>query len=98
MTFSPSTRTAKTAKATLWTMVGLLLLTTASHLLYLRSLSFNFDELWSIWQTFGSPADVLRWTPNDWPPLYFLGVWGWQQIAGPTPESLRIMTLLCALI
>ena len=74
-----------------------LLLVAASRLLRLDDLTMNPDEVWSIWQTFGSVDDILRWTPNDWPPLYYLILAAWSQVAGIQPLALRTLSALAFL-
>ncbi|MCC7447667.1 MAG: glycosyltransferase family 39 protein [Anaerolineae bacterium] len=73
---------------------GVLLLIAASRIIHLNAMEMNWDEIWSIWQTFGSPADILRWTPFDWPPLYFLGLGGWKELVGIYPLVLRYFSAL----
>ncbi len=79
-------------------MTGLLLVVAAGRIIPLRELPMNADEIWSIWQTFGTPADVLRWTPQDWPFPYFLTVWGWKELVGITPLALRMSSVLVSLL
>lgn len=74
-----------------------LLLVAASRLLRLDDLTMNLDEVWSIWQTFGSVGDTLRRTPYDWPPLYFLTLGAWSQLAGIQPPALRALSALAFL-
>jgi len=73
----PSTRPLVLAAA--------LLLIAASRLLRLCGLELDHDEVWTIWQTFGSPRQILAWTPYDWPPLHFLALGAWQELAGIHP-------------
>ncbi|MCY3906116.1 MAG: glycosyltransferase family 39 protein [Anaerolineaceae bacterium] len=75
-------------------LVPALLLVAASRLLRLDDLTMNRDEVWSIWQTFGSFGDILRRTPYDWPPLYFLTLGAWSQLAGIQPLALRALSAL----
>jgi hypothetical protein len=75
-------------------VAGLLLVIAASRITRLRDLSLNQDEIWSVWQTFGTPADILRWTPYDWPPLYYLSLGVWRGLAGATPIILRCLSIL----
>ena len=74
-----------------------LLLVAASRLLRLDDLTMNRDEVWSIWQTFGSFGDIFRRTPYDWPPLYFLTLGAWSQLAGIQPLALRALSALAFL-
>jgi hypothetical protein len=74
-----------------------LLVLAASRIIKFNSLEMNTDEVWSIWQTFGTPEQILRWTPYDWPPLYYLVLGGWKELVGFQPYVLRVFSLLCFL-
>ncbi|MEP7284259.1 MAG: glycosyltransferase family 39 protein [Chloroflexota bacterium] len=76
------------------TITVVLVLTAISRLIYVASLPMNWDEVWSIWQTFGSLGDIIKWTPRDWPPLYFLSLGVWKTFAGIDPVSLRHFSIL----
>lgn len=82
----------------IWAPALILLVAAWARIIYLHSLPMNADEIWSIWQTLGTPADVIRWTPSDWPFPYFMLVWGWKEIVGLTPEALRVLSLLISMI
>ena len=82
----------------LFLLTGILLLSAASRLIYFTVLPVNWDEVWSAWQTLGSAADTIRWTPTDWPPLFFLLLWAWKSIVGIRPEVLRMLSVLLSLI
>jgi hypothetical protein len=75
-------------------MAGLLLVVAASRLVRLDDVALNRDEIWSVWQTFGSPQQILQWTPYDWPPLYYLVLGGWRAIMGAEPIVLRVLSSL----
>jgi hypothetical protein len=77
---------------------ALVLLLAASRILRFSSLQMHSDEIWSIWQTFGTPIQILNWTPFDWPPLYFLLVGGWKEFAGIHPLVLRLLSTFLFLI
>src|SRR5262249_21636389 len=79
-------------------MTAILLLSAVSRLIYFTALPVNPDEIWSAWQTLGSAADTIRWTPTDWPPLYFIILWGWTHFVCFTPEALRVLSLLISLV
>src|SRR5262245_80837 len=79
-------------------LTGLLLLVAASRIVRLGAMEMNWDEVWSVWQTFGSPQEVLRWTPFDWPPLYFLTLAGWKALVGFFPFVLRYLSASAFLI
>lgn len=86
-----------TRRAPLPLLTLALLLIAGSRLLRLDDLVMNLDEVWSIWQTFGSVEDILRWTPNDWPPLYYLILGAWSKVAGIQPLALRTLSALAFL-
>ena len=73
---------------------GVLLLVAASRLLRLNEIRMNPDEIWSVWQTFGTYQQILNWTPYDWPPLYYLVIGGWWRLTGLHPVGLRLLSLL----
>ncbi len=76
----------------------LLLLIAASRLLVFRQLTMNVDEIWSVWQTLGTPQQILQWTPYDWPPLYYLAIGLWRGLVGMHPIVLRYFSLLFFLV
>ncbi|MDX2138315.1 MAG: glycosyltransferase family 39 protein [Chloroflexota bacterium] len=82
----------------LWSVVLVLLLAAWARMIYVHSLPMNADEIWSIWQTLGTPLDVIRWTPSDWSFPYFMTIWGWKEIVGLTPEALRMLSVLISLL
>lgn len=75
-----------------------LLLIAASRLLLLAGLSFDHDEVWSVWQTFGTPQEIVARTPFDWPPLYYLTVGAWRLFVGIHPVALRMSSVLLFLL
>jgi hypothetical protein len=79
-------------------LMACLLLVAASRLLVVRQLNMNVDEIWSIWQTFGTPQQILQWTPYDWPPLYYLTLALWRVLVGMYPFMLRYLSVLSFLI
>ena len=76
---------------------GLLLLVAASRLVRLDDLIMNRDEIWSVWQTFGTPQQIIQWTPYDWPPGYYLTLAAWRSVAGSYPLALRVFSVLAFL-
>lgn len=52
------------------------------------------DEVWSVWQTLGSPQQILLWTPFDWPPGYYLILGAWRWLTGLHPITLRFLNVL----
>src|SRR5258706_1376763 len=74
-----------------------LLAVAARRLIRFQGPTPDTDEVWSIWQTFGTPQQIVSWTPYDWPPLYFLLLGGWKELVGITPLVLRYLSLLAFL-
>jgi hypothetical protein len=73
---------------------GLLLLIAASRVLRLGTWELVDDEIWTIWQTFGSAREIIHWTPYDWPPLYYLFIGGWKALAGIHPTIVAYSSVL----
>src|SRR5579859_4544703 len=71
-----------------------LLVIVASRISHLDEYSFHHDEVWSVWQTFGTPAQIIKWTPFDWGPFYYLFVGGWKEFVGIHPVVLRFSSVL----
>ena len=87
--------------AALWrslALSALFLAIIAARLLHIAEINLHVDELWSIWQGFGSIADLIRWNPYDWPPLYFIILDFWVEIVGLDPLALRYLSVLFFLI
>lgn len=56
----------------------------------------RFDENLTGWITSGSFADSVArsWEHQGQSPLYFAGLWAWQQIAGSSEVSMRVPSIL----
>jgi len=78
-------------------MTVLFLAVAASRILRLNGLEMDIDEVWSIWQTLGTPRQVLAWVPYDWPPLYYLTLAGWKELVGIHPVAVRYFSVLLGL-
>ncbi|MFO7321385.1 MAG: glycosyltransferase family 39 protein [Chloroflexota bacterium] len=78
----------------------ILLLVAASRILRLDvwSMQPGPDEVWSVWQTLGSLQDVIRWTPYDWPPGYYVTLWFWRNLVGIHPIAVRMLSVFAMLI
>ncbi len=74
----------------------LLLLIIASRVyrLDVDVLDVQTDEAWSVWQTYGTLTDVIRWTPYDWTPLYYVGLGAWRGVVGDHPVMLRWLSVM----
>ncbi len=75
-------------------LAALLLIVAASRVLRLGGLELNADEVWTVWQTLGTPQQIVQWTPYDWAPLSYLVVGAWRGVAGMHPIVLRYLTVL----
>ena len=76
----------------------LLLLIAATRILRLSAFDMSEDEVWSVWQTFGTPGQIIQWTPYDWAPFYYLSLGLWRALVGIHPIILRYLSTLFALI
>lgn len=76
----------------------LLLIVGASRITLLAEWQMDNDEVWTVWQSLGSPLDIIRWTPYDWPPLHFLLVGMWTDLVGIHPEIVNYLSVLIFLI
>jgi hypothetical protein len=76
----------------------LILILAASRMTRLSELQMHADEVWSIWQTFGTPGQILTWTPFDWPPAYYLLLGAWKSFVGIHPIALRMLTVFLYLM
>ncbi len=81
------------ARQRLWVLVGIFLIIFASRIARLPTLDMEKDEVWSVWQTFGTPQQIVSWTPYDWSPTYYLVVDVWQRLTGINPLTLRLLSI-----
>ncbi len=88
----------KAMKGTVFIAVFELLLVAASRLLVLHQIHMGADEIWSVWQTLGTPSQIVQWTPFDWTPFYYLTLGLWRGFVGMLPFSLRMLSVLVFLI
>ena len=98
MTAKPSNPTVRVHQLQLFLVVGLLLLMTASRLPRFNTQEFESDEVWTIWQTVGTPAQILDWTPYDWTPLHYLTLGVWRGFTGLEPFTVRLFSFYVFLI
>src|SRR5258708_13115294 len=80
------------ARQRLWVLVGIFLIIFASRIARLPTLNMEKDEVWSVWQTFGTPQQIVSWTPYDWSPTSYLVVDVWQRLTGINPLTLRLLS------
>ncbi|MCY4107180.1 MAG: glycosyltransferase family 39 protein [Chloroflexi bacterium] len=79
-------------------LATLLLAVAAARILFIADVHLHGDELWSIWQGMGGFVDTIRWTPYDWPPLYFILLDVWSEIVGLEALGLRYLSVLFYMI
>lgn len=71
------------------------LLIAASRIQYLAEwANLSRDEIWAAWRSIGTPAEIIRWTPLDWPPGSYLMIGVWEYLVGIHPVVLRVLPLL----
>src|SRR5579859_7172686 len=85
-------------KLLLFAIVAILLLISLSRIVRLSPPGIIDDETWSVWQTLGNPAQIVAWTPYDWPPLYYLIMGFWKSFVGIYPEADRFLSVLLILV
>lgn len=71
----------------------LLVLATASRMAYIH-IPLDKDEVWAVWQTYGTPAQIIQWTSPSEVPLYFLLLGGWRMLTSDHPYLMRVLPLL----
>ena len=81
-------------RVSLLTLLLLLIVASRAYRLDVDVLDVQTDESWSVWQTFGSVNDILRWTPYDWTPLYYLTLGAWRELTNLHPVTLRWLSVL----
>ncbi|HVU13107.1 MAG TPA: hypothetical protein VHD90_17635 [Phototrophicaceae bacterium] len=84
----------------LWLLVAVLLLAAGSRAFLLDGgvTEVSPDEVWSVWQSLGTPQQIIQWTPYDWPPGYYLTIGAWHALVGINPIALRWLSLLAFMI
>src|SRR6266446_6987393 len=87
-----------TTRWILASLVAIFLIVFASRVVRLPSLNMDPDEVWSVWQTLGTPQQIVSWTPYDWSPVFYLIVGGWQKLAGINLFILRLLPIFSFLI
>lgn len=80
-----------------WLVIGLLILVVLSRSTRISTFILDNDEIWSIWQTFGTPQQILVWTSPTENPIYFLLLGLWKDLVGFDPVVLRWLSLLLTL-
>lgn len=75
-----------------------LILIALSRMHHFNVIDLEPDEVWSVWQTMGSPVQIVAWTPFDWGPLFYLLLGGWRALTGINPDILRVFPVLLCLV
>jgi len=70
----------------------------ASRVMRLSTVEMVRDEISSIWQTFGTPSQIIIWTPQDAPPGYYLLVGLWRSLVGIHPVVIRLLPVFAFMI
>ncbi len=86
-----------TLRLRLFVLTGILLLIALSRFAQIGTFYLDNDELWSIFQSSGTPEQIVYWTSPTEYPTYFLLLGAWQGLAGLQPEVLRYLSLLLGL-
>ena len=81
-----------------FTLALLLLAIAAVRILQLQKVTPHFDEMWTLYQISGTLAEVVRWAPYDWPPLYYLALTIWAELVGVDPMALRMLSVFSFLV
>jgi hypothetical protein len=83
----------------MWVILTLeLLLVGMSRMIVLHGIRMGGDEIWSVWQTLGTPGQIIQWTPYDWTPGYYLTLGLWRGFVGMLPFALRMLSVLMLLV
>jgi 4-amino-4-deoxy-L-arabinose transferase-like glycosyltransferase len=93
-----STRLSRVQATRLILITFVLLLVAGQRIANITTFEMHHDEVWSVWQTFGTPAQIVHWTPFDWAPLYYLLLGAWRLTVGIHPIVLRWLSILLSLI
>ncbi len=88
------TLSRRRAQIALVTVILLLIFAGRVFRLDVTVTELRVDEYWSIWQTFGSPQQILNWTAYDEPPLYYFILGAWRLWVGIHPIVLRLLPIL----
>lgn len=95
---TPARSSTRHTTAWLWLMTAVLLAGAAARVLRLDTFQVHHDEVWSVFQTLGTPAQIIQWTPYDWAPLYYLLLGGWRMLVGSDPIVLRFLSAALAVL
>ncbi len=71
-----------------------LLIIIASRLPRIGGFVLDNDEVWTIFQTFGTPQQIIQWTPQTETSLFYLTFGAWKSFVGVDPFALRYLSLL----
>lgn len=85
---------ARRQSAVLLALLLIVIVASRAFRLDVDILDVQTDEAWSVWQTYGSLPEIVRWTPYDWTPLYYVTLGAWRELAGAHPIILRWLSVL----
>src|SRR5262249_209707 len=80
-----------------WIAAAMLIVVAAGLILRLRAQPMDNDEIWEIWQSFGTPQQIITWTSPSEYPTYNLLLSVWKDLAEFHPYILDYLTILLAL-
>lgn len=72
----------------------LTLLIVLSRAPYFGQLELDPHEIWTMWQSVGTLPQVINRPPYDWGPLYYVVMFGWQNMVGVHTETARVLSVL----
>jgi hypothetical protein len=81
-----------------WLAVVLLLVVAASRTTRISAFDLDAHENYAVWQSTGTLAEIIRWTPYDWGSASFLPLGFWQALVGSDPIPLRYFSALCFML
>lgn len=79
-------------------MTVLLLVVVVTRAALLNQVTFDEDEVRSAMRSFGTPAQIIAWQPDDWPPGHGLLLGAWRGLVGSHPVMLRVTSLFFGLL
>ena len=77
---------------------ALLAIVAASRIPRINGFALDLDEIWNIWQTFGTPQQIIQWTSPNETPFYFLTLGLWKSLVGFDPFAVRALSALSFLV
>jgi hypothetical protein len=81
-----------------WSVVGLLLLAAVLRILGAGSYPVWTDEGWSIWAAGDLSTTIDKLSADRHPPLYFLALGAWEEVAGSSRIALRFAAIAAGML